>query len=184
MVQPHLQSFEHIGPAIRRLREARGLRQSDLADKVRMNRASLSRVENGRVQPKLETVKKVLEALDVGEMELTRTIEGIRREKGAREEPGRPGEVVLSGDRYSSKGALITGKLREYLLLLEFLNATTKGEGEAWVEDMQSFVDQVRRMAPTLLEIVETMRRLEPAKDSAEVNPQILNELKRFLGER
>lgn len=184
MVQPHLQSIELFGPAIRRLREARGLRQSDLAEQVKMNRASLSRLENGRVQPRPATVKKLLQALDVGEAELTRTIEGIRREKGERAQPVPPGEVVLSGERYSRKGTLITGKLREYLLLLEFLNATTKGEGEAWVEDMQSFVDEVRRMAPMLLEIVETMRRLEPAKDPAEVNPQILDELKKFLGER
>lgn len=193
MTQPHLQSFEHIGPAIRRLREARGLRQSDLADKVKMNRASLSRLENDHAQPKPETVKKLLEALDVGETEMAEAIEKIRSERAAmaaaldsfrrsqwaRAKPAESPDATPASDTRKSNST----RLREYLLVADFLQAVAKGKGEAWLEEMQSFLDDVRRVAPPLAQLADVMRRLDPAKEISPVDlhPDFLAALEKAI---
>jgi transcriptional regulator with XRE-family HTH domain len=53
-----------VGAALRRLREARGLRLSKLADLAGITRPMLSRYEHGHASPVLATLVKVLQALD------------------------------------------------------------------------------------------------------------------------
>lgn len=63
-------SFLGLGPALRRLREGRNLTLEEVAGKAGINPSSLSRLEYGAFQPKLETLGRVLEALGADPMDL------------------------------------------------------------------------------------------------------------------
>ena len=54
-----------IGKRVRGLREHRGFTTSDLAFKVGMSQAQISRLENGRQGFRTETLKKIAGALEV-----------------------------------------------------------------------------------------------------------------------
>jgi transcriptional regulator with XRE-family HTH domain len=62
-----------LGNRVRELRRAQGLTQQQLADRVFMSAANLSRIETGdQGPPQDETIKGLAEALDVDEAELLR----------------------------------------------------------------------------------------------------------------
>lgn len=50
---------------IRALRQARGLSQRDLAERVGTTQSAIARLEGGNVSPSLPTLDKIAEALDV-----------------------------------------------------------------------------------------------------------------------
>jgi len=50
---------------IRALREARGLSQRELAERVGTTQSAIARLEGGNVSPSLPTLDKIAEALDV-----------------------------------------------------------------------------------------------------------------------
>lgn len=56
---------QELGKHIRRLREDRGLNVRGLAAKAGINDGALSRIENGKRMPALETLKAIASALDV-----------------------------------------------------------------------------------------------------------------------
>jgi transcriptional regulator with XRE-family HTH domain len=55
----------HIGHEIRRAREERGLNQTQLAASVGTGPAAISRIENGRQSPNIETLEKIARALEL-----------------------------------------------------------------------------------------------------------------------
>jgi transcriptional regulator with XRE-family HTH domain len=57
--------FENIGPAVRIIRQARGMSQSRLAIVARTGRSQLARYESGKDLMKLDTLERLLEALEV-----------------------------------------------------------------------------------------------------------------------
>ena len=59
-------AFEELEPAyqIARLRILRGLTQEQLADLVKTKQPSIARLESGRSVPKLDFLRRVVEALD------------------------------------------------------------------------------------------------------------------------
>ncbi len=57
--------LKRIGQRIRQLRESKGYSVQTLADKAKMKRPNLSRIENGHHQPSLETLEKIAEALEI-----------------------------------------------------------------------------------------------------------------------
>jgi len=57
--------LKRIGQRVRQLRESKGLSVQTLADKAKMKRPNLSRIENGHHQPSLDTLEKIAEALEV-----------------------------------------------------------------------------------------------------------------------
>ena len=59
-----------IGSRIRRLREAKGFTQEELADSVGMMRSNISRIEAAKHRPTLETLEKIAQALDVSVADL------------------------------------------------------------------------------------------------------------------
>src|SRR6266581_8592486 len=59
-----------IGARIRQLREQRGLSQGDIEQSAGLLRCYISRVENGRTVPSLETLERFAAALDVPLYEL------------------------------------------------------------------------------------------------------------------
>lgn len=50
---------------IRALREARGLSQRELAERVGTTQSAIARLEGGNISPSLPTLDKIAEALDV-----------------------------------------------------------------------------------------------------------------------
>ncbi len=55
----------HIGQEVRRAREERGLNQTQLAASVGTGPAAISRIENGRQSPNMETLEKIARALEL-----------------------------------------------------------------------------------------------------------------------
>jgi transcriptional regulator with XRE-family HTH domain len=55
----------HVGQEIRRVREARGLNQAQLAVSIGTGPAAISRIENGRQSPSMETLEKIAQGLGV-----------------------------------------------------------------------------------------------------------------------
>lgn len=66
---------ERLGAAIRRLRDARGLAQEDLAYAAGITSGTLSRTETGETSPRWETIEAIAGALDVTLVELARAVE-------------------------------------------------------------------------------------------------------------
>ena len=65
--------MEHIGEAIRRYRESRGMSQSELARRAHLNPGSVGRLESGEVKnPRIGTVIDLAGALEVNPQELLR----------------------------------------------------------------------------------------------------------------
>lgn len=60
----------NVGATIRKLREAKGLTQDQLATAVGMMRSNISRIEAAKHRPTLETVEKIAKALKVSLVEL------------------------------------------------------------------------------------------------------------------
>jgi len=57
--------FGRVGIALRVLRELSGTSQAALARKAKIGKSQLSKYENGRELPKLDSLEKLLEALNV-----------------------------------------------------------------------------------------------------------------------
>ncbi len=55
----------HISRALRAAREAKGLRQSELARMVGIDSGHLSRIESGKLNPKVTTLTELARALDL-----------------------------------------------------------------------------------------------------------------------
>jgi transcriptional regulator with XRE-family HTH domain len=56
--------FDNLGRALGLLRELRGLSQAALARKTGLGKSQISKYENGKEQPKLESLERLLTALD------------------------------------------------------------------------------------------------------------------------
>lgn len=63
-------SFVGLGPALRKLREERELTLDGVAGNAGIDPSSLSRLENGAFQPKLETLGRLLHALGADPLDL------------------------------------------------------------------------------------------------------------------
>lgn len=59
-----------LGARLRRLRERAGLTQNDLADKAKVGRATISRIENGRMYAHTATLRRLAKALDIDLVDL------------------------------------------------------------------------------------------------------------------
>ena len=57
--------IERMAAQIRKLREARGLTQSELAEKAGVTREYIARLEAGRYDPSLSTIERLAKALKV-----------------------------------------------------------------------------------------------------------------------
>ena len=67
-----------IGPALRLLRERKGLRQKELADRAGIMKGKASSYETGRQYPSLETLLRILETLEVDFADLQSALDAIR----------------------------------------------------------------------------------------------------------
>jgi len=67
--------LKQVGNAIRRARKKKGLSQKDLASKVGIRQGTLSLIESGNSDSKMETVLAVLAALDL-ELQIAPRLKG------------------------------------------------------------------------------------------------------------
>lgn len=72
-------SFSNLGVTLKLLRELRGMSLSGTARGARIGKTQLSKYENGKEFPKLETLGRVLESLRVGYLEFFLTLKLIDR---------------------------------------------------------------------------------------------------------
>ena len=56
---------KEVGERIKKAREARGLKQKNLAEILGMNRSNISRMESGNVMPKIKTLLKIKDTLHI-----------------------------------------------------------------------------------------------------------------------
>ncbi len=69
---------EDIGPALKRLREAAGIAQKELAAKIERSGANLSRIERPGSNPKVASLMRYLKAIDADLSDLAREVaEGV-----------------------------------------------------------------------------------------------------------
>ena len=57
--------FKNLGDCIRRLRELKGLDQKPFANQCGISRTQLYMIENGKTNPRLLTLLKIADGLDV-----------------------------------------------------------------------------------------------------------------------
>jgi transcriptional regulator with XRE-family HTH domain len=62
--------LKRLGENIVRLRDKRGLRQIDLATKLNIDDSSLRRIESGRTNPTIITLRSIADALEVNLSEI------------------------------------------------------------------------------------------------------------------
>jgi len=66
--------YKNLGRALRLLRELRGESQAQLARKAGIGRSQLSKYENGKELPKLDSLERLLAILNVGSFEFFYTV--------------------------------------------------------------------------------------------------------------
>ncbi len=70
---------EHVGQALRRLRQLRGLKPVQVAARSGCSKAQVSAYERGRRLPWLTTLAPLLDALEAGPRDLVRAGEHVKR---------------------------------------------------------------------------------------------------------
>lgn len=78
MMPPPLPPDPALGKAIKKLREARGLTQEELATRAGTTVGTVSRMEASKSAPAWATVMHITRALDVSLAELARAVEKAR----------------------------------------------------------------------------------------------------------
>jgi transcriptional regulator with XRE-family HTH domain len=92
--------FRNLGPALRLMREERGLSQSALARAAGIGKSQLSKYESGRERPKLDSLEKLLTVLSIRVADFFAVVSLIDRELAridGRESPGAGEPAVVSG---------------------------------------------------------------------------------------
>jgi transcriptional regulator with XRE-family HTH domain len=92
--------FRNLGPALRLMREERGLSQSALAKAAGIGKSQLSKYESGRERPKLDSLEKLLTVLAIRVADFFAVVSLIDRELARIDGPPSPaaGEpVAVSG---------------------------------------------------------------------------------------
>jgi transcriptional regulator with XRE-family HTH domain len=75
----------NIGSRLHELRAAKGLSQGDVEKRTGLLRCNISRVENGRIIPNLETLEKLAGAFDIELYQLFFTAKGKPQPAGPRD---------------------------------------------------------------------------------------------------
>lgn len=78
---PRTSPLSGLGPALRRLRMRKGLRQFETAEAAQITKAMLSAYENGKRRPSLKTLDQILAALEADLGDLHHSLVTERRER-------------------------------------------------------------------------------------------------------
>ncbi len=117
--------FVNLGRTLSLLRELRGKSQAQVAREAGIGKSQLSKYENGKELPKLDSLEKVLGVLAVGQFEFFYTLYLVDRRaadlaRGRVEDGFRSGELAgIAGvaDTAGTAGTADTGYLEEPMLM-------------------------------------------------------------------
>ena len=71
--------LDHLGPALRYLRERRGLKQVQVAARSGCSKAQVSAYERGRRLPWLTTLARLLDGLEASPRDFVRAVEHVKQ---------------------------------------------------------------------------------------------------------
>jgi transcriptional regulator with XRE-family HTH domain len=71
--------FDNLGPTLILLREILGKSQAAVAREAKIGKSQLSKYENGKELPKLDSLGRVLGALGIGQCDFFNTLELVNR---------------------------------------------------------------------------------------------------------
>lgn len=129
--------FDLTPRALTLLRVQKNLQQKELSERSGVGRAAISRYESGKASPSLENLGRLLEALEVGPMDLAETLERLRHNE----------VEAPSSRRLPRKGPDDDGAPGAYLVLdLAEFPVSDPQEIEKAVESARELNQQVRRM--------------------------------------
>ena len=86
--------FVNLGRTLSLLRELRGKSQARVAREAGIGKSQLSKYENGKELPKLDSLEKVLKALEVGHFEFFYTLYLVDQRAASLGRGGQPGEPL------------------------------------------------------------------------------------------
>jgi transcriptional regulator with XRE-family HTH domain len=95
-----------IGPAIRLLRERKGMLQRELADRAGIMKGMASSYETGRQYPALETLVKILETLEVDFADLQVALDAVRGVEPKRRSTSPAEDLEVDRERRIGKAVL------------------------------------------------------------------------------
>lgn len=104
-----MSTFQGLGRALRWLRDRQGKRQYQVADAAGITKAMLSAYETGKQKPSLDTLEKILDALDCTLNDLHNSLQIVNERPEAIRRPGgrdsgwtRPAQDMFGGERTGS----------------------------------------------------------------------------------
>lgn len=106
--------FSNLGRTLILIRELRGKNQAQVARAAKIGKSQLSKYENGKELPKLESLERVLAALEIGQLDFFYTLDLITRRAGdlfqhsQREQPENPLQAEPD-----FRSGLLTGDTKE-----------------------------------------------------------------------
>jgi transcriptional regulator with XRE-family HTH domain len=110
--------FSNLGRTLSLLRDLRGLSQAQVAQDAGIGKSQLSKYENGKELPKLDSLEKVLNALSLGHFEFFYTLYLIDQ-RAAELAVSRPGEVAIPAPEVSLDSLYLPPLLKGHPLLAE-----------------------------------------------------------------
>lgn len=94
--------FANLGPALLRLRKLYGKSQAQVAQDALTGKSQLSKYETGKELPKLDSLERVLAALDVSSLEFFYTLHLMDGDADSPPERDRSGDVTAIFERLMS----------------------------------------------------------------------------------
>lgn len=110
--------FSNLGRTLSLLRDLRGLSQAQVAQDAGIGKSQLSKYENGKELPKLDSLEKVLHALSLGHFEFFYTLYLIDQ-RAAELAAGLPGEAAAPEAEVSLDSLYLPPLLKGHPLLAE-----------------------------------------------------------------
>jgi transcriptional regulator with XRE-family HTH domain len=103
--------FTNLGRTLRLLRELRDESQGEVARRAGIGKSQLSKYENGKELPKLESLAKVLKVLRLGPYEFFYTMYMLDRREAD----------LASGEAYPTRGGEMPAEVRDQHVLMRSL---------------------------------------------------------------
>ena len=91
--------FANLGPAFRRARELRGMSQAEVAREAGTGKSQLSKYEQGKELPKLESLERVLAVLNLGSLDFFYALHLVDRGTAQPPKSERREDVTAAFDR-------------------------------------------------------------------------------------
>jgi len=89
-------SFNGLGRALRWIRQRQGKKQYEVADAAKITKAMLSSYENGKQRPTIDTLERILDALEIDLDYLAHAMRVVSQEDGRKGAGARPSAPALT----------------------------------------------------------------------------------------